>query len=144
MITSQFQSLSMPCLFYFMKTLSVFFSQKKYCEFNTKSHQKPSQFLWWVFLTHMSHVMWKPVLAICEHSRSLISTFVVRYLDNIIPILAKSKISRLASLCSWAGRFESYLVGNSEDRFSRDGTGICLVGSTSCRLDKSICLSRVV
>ena len=26
----------------------------------------------------------------------------------------------LASLCSWAGRFESYLVGNPKDRFSRD------------------------
>ena len=26
----------------------------------------------------------------------------------------------LASLCSWAGRFESYLVENPEDRFSSD------------------------
>ena len=26
----------------------------------------------------------------------------------------------LASLCSWAGWFESGFVGNSEDRFSRD------------------------
>ena len=26
----------------------------------------------------------------------------------------------LASLCSWAGRFESYLVANPADRFSRD------------------------
>ena len=26
----------------------------------------------------------------------------------------------LASLHSWAGQFESYLVGNPEDRFSRD------------------------
>ena len=26
----------------------------------------------------------------------------------------------LASLCSWAGWFESDFVGNSEDRFSRD------------------------
>ena len=26
----------------------------------------------------------------------------------------------LASLCLWAGRFESYLVANPEDRFSRD------------------------
>ena len=44
----------------------------------------------------MSHVMRKPVLAICEQQRcSLISTFVVCYLDSIIPILAKSKISRL-------------------------------------------------
>ena len=28
------------------------------------------------------------------HACSLISTFVVRYLDGVIPILAKSKISR--------------------------------------------------
>ena len=26
----------------------------------------------------------------------------------------------LACLCSWAGRFESYLVRNHDDRFSRD------------------------
>ena len=34
------------------------------------------------------------------HPRSLISTFVVRCLDSIIHVLAKSKISRLAGLCS--------------------------------------------
>ena len=51
----------------------------------------------------MSHVMRKPVLPYANnkgadqpaHPRSLISTFVVRYLDSIIPILAKSKVSRL-------------------------------------------------
>ena len=52
--------------------------------------------------------------------RSLISAFVVRCLDRIIPILAIAKISRLASLCSWAGRFGSYLVETPEDRFSHD------------------------
>ena len=76
----------------------------------------------------MSHVVRKPVWAICEqkgadqpaHPWSLISAFVVRYLDSIIPILAKSKLSRTqASLCSWPGRIESYLIGNPEDRFSR-------------------------
>ena len=51
---------------------------------------------------------------------SLISAFVVHYVDSIIPILAKSEISRLADLCSWAGWFESYLVGDPEDRFSCD------------------------
>ena len=40
------------------------------------------------------------------HTRSLISSC----LDSIIPIVAKSKISRLDSLCNWAGWFESYLV----------------------------------
>ena len=54
------------------------------------------------------------------HLRSLISTFVVGYIDNIIPILAKSKISTLASFWSRPGRSESYLVENPEDRFSRD------------------------
>ena len=39
--------------------------------------------------------MRKPVLDICEQQMVLISTFVVRYLDSIIPILAKYKISSL-------------------------------------------------
>ena len=52
--------------------------------------------------------------------RSLISTFVVRCLDTIIHLLAIADFKTLASLCSWADRFESYLVGNLEDRFSRD------------------------
>ena len=51
----------------------------------------------------MSHVMRKRVLPYANnkgadqpaHPRSLISAFVIRYLDNIIPILAKSKLSRL-------------------------------------------------
>ena len=34
------------------------------------------------------------------HLLSLISAFVVRCLGSIIPILAKSKTSRLANLCS--------------------------------------------
>ena len=67
----------------------------------------------------MSHIMRKSVLSICEqkdadqpvYPGSLISTFVVRYLDSIIPTLAKDKISRLspvsiaeqASLClTWS------------------------------------------
>ena len=43
------------------------------------------------------------------HPRSLVNTFLVRCLNRIISILAKSKISRLYS---WADRFESYLVAN--------------------------------
>ena len=75
--------------------------------------------------------MRKPVLSYANnkgadqpvHPRSLISAFVVRCLDSIIPILAIAQISRLwllASLCSRADWFKSYLVGNPEDRFSRD------------------------
>ena len=136
--------------------------------------------------------MRKPVYAICE-PRSLISAFVFRCLDNIIPLLAIAKISRrqlvsvteqaglsltlsqnpktaflmtwlilyqgnngiieprhektcflpyannkgadqpahpLASLCSLAGWFESYLVENPEDRFSR-GEAQLLLSSPS-------------
>ena len=55
------------------------------------------------------------------HLRNLISKFVVRCLDSIIPILAIAKTSILkASLCSWAGHLESYLVANPKDRISRD------------------------
>ena len=49
------------------------------------------------------------------HPRSLISVFVVRCLDSLFTCSFKT----LASLWSWSGRFESYLVANPEDRFSR-------------------------
>ena len=64
--------------------------------------------------------------------RSLISTFIVRCLDSIIPQGYVSEISNfkpLPSTCSWAGRFESTLVANPEDRFSCDEAHIivCVV-----------------
>ena len=73
---------------------------------------------------NVSHVMRKPYFVYVNnkgteqplHSRSQISTIVVRCQDSIMPILAMSKISRL-KLASVA---ESHLVRNSEDRFSRD------------------------
>ena len=52
-------------------------------------------------------------------SRILISALVNRCLDSKIPLVSISKISRLASLCSWANRFESYLVKNPEDKLFR-------------------------
>ena len=55
------------------------------------------------------------------HPHSLISAFVVRCLDSIIIITCYNQnFKPLASLCSWAGWFEFYLVRNPEDRFSRD------------------------
>ena len=54
------------------------------------------------------------------HPHSLISTFFVRCLDSIIPLLAIAKISRLSCFCSWACRFEYHLVATPEDRFSCD------------------------
>ena len=48
------------------------------------------------------------------HMRSVISAFVVRCLDSIMPTyiyaLKMLTFNNLASLCSWAGWFESYLV----------------------------------
>ena len=35
----------------------------------------------------------------------------------------------LASLCSWAGQFESYLVANPEGKFSRDEVTAKFFGS---------------
>ena len=69
----------------------------------------------------MSHIMRKPAFAICEQQicYSLLrqdnaSSF---YIQNFKP---------LASFYCCAGRFESYLVGNPEDRFSRDEAHIIL------------------
>ena len=56
------------------------------------------------------------------HPRSLISAFVVRCLDSIIPLVS---ISEILSFCDCAGRFESTLVANPEDRFSRDEAQLC-------------------
>ena len=78
---------------------------------------------------HMSHVVRKPVFAICEQQRRRSACesaqsdqrLCFRCLDSIISKLSKSKnFKPIASLCSWASRFESYLVANSKDRFSRD------------------------
>ena len=52
--------------------------------------------------------------------RCLISTFVVHCLDSNTPSNYTRNFKSLARLCSWAGWFESYLVANPEDRFSRD------------------------
>ena len=67
------------------------------------------------YIDNMSHVMRKPVYAICDQ-HSLSSTFVVRCLDSIII----RNFKPLASFCGSAGWFESYLVINPEDRFSHD------------------------
>ena len=45
--------------------------------------------------------------------------FVVRCLYNIFSFYIRN-FKPLSSLCSWADWFESYLVANPEDRFSRD------------------------
>ena len=63
------------------------------------------------------------------HPRSLASVFVVRCLDSIIPLVSSSEIFKpLPSFCGCAGRFESYLVENTEDRFSHDEAQILSPG----------------
>ena len=57
---------------------------------------------------------------------SLISTFIIGCLDSIVPLVSIYKFKPPASLCSWASQFESTLVGNPEDRFSRDEAQIVL------------------
>ena len=56
------------------------------------------------------------------HPRSLISAFVVRCIDSIIPLSSfyTRNFKPLPSFCDCADRFESYLVWNPEDRFSCD------------------------
>ena len=78
------------------------------------------------------------------HPRSLISAFVVRCICSIISILAKSRrFKTLANFCGCAGRFESYLVKNPEDKFSRDKTRLVQV-SAFCILKKDPLVSEGV
>ena len=73
----------------------------------------PTHFIHIPYKLHLSHVMRKPVLPYANnkgpdqpaHPRSLISAFVVRCLDSIIPLLVKAEISRpeLVSVVEQAG-----------------------------------------
>ena len=60
------------------------------------------------------------------HQCSLISAFVVCCLDSITPLVSITKNFPLPSFCSWAGQFQSTLVANPEDRFSRDEAHLLL------------------
>ena len=83
----------------------------------------------------VSHVMRKPVYAICEqqgsdqtvHPHSLVSNLFVHCFDSIIPIVAKPKVSSL-SLVLVAEQTGLNLTWShtSEDRFSRDEAQIKL------------------
>ena len=53
------------------------------------------------------------------HPRSLISAFVIRCLDSIISLESIAEISRLASFCGCAGRFESGWSETPKDTFCR-------------------------
>ena len=84
-----------------------------------------------VLSKHLSHVKRKPVLAICEQQRCRSACAYAQSdqcLCHSLPgwSITSNCYSRNfktpACLCSWAGRFESYLVANLKDRLSRDET----------------------
>ena len=52
-----------------------------------------------------------------SYPRSLISAFIVRFLESITSELAYCKTSYLACLCSWTDWFETYSVRNLQDSF---------------------------
>ena len=63
------------------------------------------------------------------HPRNLISTFVVRSLDSIIPLISTSEISSL-NLASVAAQAVCVLPGRKpKDRFSCDEAQICLMAN---------------
>ena len=77
----------------------------------------------------MSCAMRKPVHSICEQQRRRSGCASAQSDQHLCCSLPRSyytsscnsqNFKTLASLCSWAGRFVSYLVTNPEDRFSHD------------------------
>ena len=77
--------------------------------------------------------MRKPAYAICEQQRRRLACASAQSDQRLCCSLPGQynissfyfyNFKTLASLCSLAGRFESYLVKNPEDRFSRDGAHI--------------------
>ena len=79
--------------------------------------------------------MTKPVFTICEQQRrrsACASAQSDQHLfcslpDSLIPILAKSKISRLKLASVTVGPCESHPVGNPKHRFSRDEAQMYLI-----------------
>ena len=60
------------------------------------------------------------------HSRSLISTFVVRCLDSIIPLVSISENSRLQTVCV-AEQAGLSLPWSENPGFSRDEAQMCVI-----------------
>ena len=96
-------------------------------------------------LCWMGHFMRKPVLAICEQQRCRSARASAQSDQHICCSLPRyntfsfyiQNFKTLARLCSWVGRFESYLVANPEGRFSRDEARmydvISVTGTLDCR-----------
>ena len=78
---------------------------------------------------YLSLVTRKPVIALCEQQRRRSACASAQSDQHLCCSLPRyyntssfyiQNFKPLASFCSWAGRFESYLNANSKDRFSRD------------------------
>ena len=88
------------------------------------------------FMMQMSHIMRNLFIPYANNNgenqpaqpRSLISTFVASCLDSMLSLVSILAFLTLASFFSCADRFESYLVENPEDRFSRDEAQMMLTG----------------
>ena len=102
----------------------------------------------------MSLVMRKPALCHIRTTKAQISLHIhavwsapllFAALGSITPILAKSKISRLARFCSCTDWFESYQVQTPEDRFSRDMAQFSIINLNSLSLvDSSLLANNTV
>ena len=86
----------------------------------------------------MNYVMSNPVYAICEQQRCRSACasaqsdhrLFFRCLDSIIPLTTSFymlNFKSLAIFCGCAVRFESTLVANPEDRFSRDEAQMIII-----------------
>ena len=82
-----------------------------------------------VSLQYWSRIVRKPDFSICENkgadqlqgNRAADQRLCFCYIDSTFPLLPKSKIFKpVAIFCGCTARFVSDLVGNPEDRFSRD------------------------
>ena len=89
--------------------LFLFFTAKKK---KKKKIDERFSCLYWIFNFYFSRVfIWEFLVSNWEKRDTFWSYFGHRfYRKGTLPLLVKSKISRLASLCSWAGWFVSYLV----------------------------------
>ena len=81
-------------------------------------HNQPTICLKGLFSIFLRHIMRKTVLSYAKRSAQSDQRLCCSL--RMIPVLAKTNFSTIYSFCSWAGRFESYLVANAESSFTHD------------------------
>ena len=112
---------SLPLLFTYGKNRFSYDMTQLILVLKYKIHEPAACLL----LSHMGHVMWKPVYTICEQQRcrsACASTVwsaplfsLLRQCNTYTCYLQNSRT--VASLCNWVGWFESYLVANPKTGF---------------------------